>query len=48
MPDISAPSLKEDSLPAESALTTDTQERASLLTTEPREERALTRDNYNN
>ena len=30
MPDICAPSLKEESLPAESALTTETQERASL------------------
>ena len=29
-PDICAPSLKEESLPAESALTTETQERASL------------------
>jgi hypothetical protein len=30
MPDICAPSLKEESLPAESALTAETQERASL------------------
>ena len=30
MPDICAPSLKEESLPAESALTTETEERASL------------------
>jgi len=30
MPDICAPSLQEESLPAESALTTETQERASL------------------
>jgi hypothetical protein len=30
MPDICAPSLKEEGLPAESALTTETQERASL------------------
>ena len=30
MPDICAPSLKEESLPAESALTIETQERASL------------------
>jgi hypothetical protein len=30
MPDIWAPSLQEESLPAESALTTETQERASL------------------
>jgi hypothetical protein len=30
MPDIGTPSLKEESLPAESALTTETQERASL------------------
>ena len=30
MPDIHAPSLKEESLPAESALTTETQERSSL------------------
>ena len=30
MPDICTPSLKEESLPAESALTTETQERASL------------------
>jgi hypothetical protein len=31
MPDICAPSLQEESLPAESALTTETQERASVL-----------------
>jgi hypothetical protein len=31
MPDICAPSLQEESLPAESALTTETQERAILL-----------------
>ena len=30
MPDICAPSLKEENLPAESTLTTETQERASL------------------
>jgi hypothetical protein len=30
MPDIWAPSLQEESLPEESALTTETQERASL------------------
>ena len=30
MPGICAPSLQEESLPAESALTTETQERASL------------------
>ena len=30
MPDICAPSLQEESLPAESALTTETQEKASL------------------
>ena len=30
MPDICEPFLKEESLPAESALTTETQERASL------------------
>jgi hypothetical protein len=30
MPDICAPSLQEQSLPAESTLTTETQERASL------------------
>jgi hypothetical protein len=30
MPDICAPSLKEESLPAESALTTEIQERDSL------------------
>ena len=30
MPDICAPSLQEESLPAESALTTETKERASL------------------
>jgi hypothetical protein len=30
MPDICAPSLQEESLPAESALTTETQERTSL------------------
>jgi hypothetical protein len=30
MPDICAPSLKEESLPAEIALTSETQERASL------------------
>jgi hypothetical protein len=30
MPDICAPSLQEESLPAENALTTETQERASL------------------
>jgi hypothetical protein len=30
MPDICAPSLKEESLPAESALTTETHETASL------------------
>jgi hypothetical protein len=30
MPDICTPSLKEESLPAESALTTETQERVSL------------------
>jgi hypothetical protein len=30
MPDICAPSLKKESLPAKSALTTETQERASL------------------
>ena len=30
MPDICPPSLQEESLPAESALTTETQERASL------------------
>jgi hypothetical protein len=51
--DISAPSLKEESLPAESALTTETQERASLpgLLVEANritKGKALTRDNYNN
>jgi hypothetical protein len=30
MPDICAPSLQEEGLPAESSLTTETQERASL------------------
>ena len=30
MPDICAPSMQEESLPAESALTTETQERSSL------------------
>jgi hypothetical protein len=30
MPDICAPSVQEESLPAESALTSETQERASL------------------
>ena len=30
MPDICAPSLQEESLPAESTLTTETQERAGL------------------
>jgi hypothetical protein len=30
MPDICAPTLKEESLPAESVLTTETQERASI------------------
>ena len=49
MLDICASALKEESLPAESALTTETQERATLpRTTESREEQALTRDNYNN
>jgi hypothetical protein len=53
MPDICATSLQEESLPAESTLTTETQERASLQDcwyrlTESQEEQALTRDNYNN
>ena len=52
MPDICAPSLQEESLPAESALTTETQERASLSgllveATKSQMEQALTRDNYN-
>jgi hypothetical protein len=52
-PDIWEPSLQEESLPAESALSTETQERASFpgLLREVNiimEEQALTRDNYNN
>jgi hypothetical protein len=51
--DICAPSLQEESLPAESALTTETQERASLpglLVEDNRimKKQALARDNYNN
>jgi hypothetical protein len=52
-PDICAPSGQEERFPAESVLTTETQERASLpgLLIEAnritREEQALTRDNYN-
>ena len=53
MTDICAPSLQEESLPAESAQTTETQERASLSgllieVTESQEEQALTGGNYNN
>jgi hypothetical protein len=54
MPDICAPSLQEESLPAESTLTTETQERDRLpprsadRLTESWEEQAPTRDNYNN
>jgi hypothetical protein len=53
MPDVWAPSLQEESLPAQSALTTETQERVSLPcllieTNRIKEEQVLTRDNYNN
>ena len=52
-PDIWAPSLEKESLPAESTLTTKTQERAGLLgllieANIITEEQAPTRDNYNN
>jgi hypothetical protein len=48
-PDIWAPSLQEESLPAESTLTTETQERASLPgLLIPAKEKAITRDKYNN
>jgi hypothetical protein len=42
-PDIWAPSMQEESLPAESTLTTEIKERASL----PGLLQALTKDNYN-
>jgi hypothetical protein len=52
MPDICAPSLQEESLPAESVLTTEIQERATPVllveATESQKEQALTKDNYNN
>ena len=50
MPDICAPSLQEESLPAECTLTTETQERdrlPGLLTEANRITGAPTRDNYN-
>jgi hypothetical protein len=53
MPELWAPSLQEKSLPAESTLSTETQERARLpgLLTEANrinDEPAPARDNYNN
>ena len=51
MPDLCVPSLQEESLPAESTLTTETQERAGLpglLTETNRIIGGTTRDNYNN
>ena len=51
--DICAPSLQEESLPGESALTTETQDRASIPgllieANRSQKELALIRDNYNN
>jgi hypothetical protein len=54
MPDICSPSLQEESLPAESTLIAETQERATILglLTEANsttgEKKSPTRDNYNN